>query len=257
MFNLLMAENRKITSIRMTWVLLASTLLLSLMYVLSYGLLAGQDLGQGAPAIPGVESELTVRLIFSGIGLGGYVIPIVLGIIIATSEYRYGTITLTYLATPSRWMVGVSKFFMAFIWGAIFGIIDILISLPTALAVINRNPDAYQLGTDTITSIAVGTIGGFALYAAFGVGIGMLMRNQIGAIVGALAWVLIVEAIFMALVPNIGKWLPGGAIAAMTESRAITGEAFLSVQQGIWLLSAYAVGIAIVAMITSNRRDVS
>jgi ABC-2 type transport system permease protein len=125
------------------------------------------------------------------------------------------------------------------------------------MAVINRNPDAYQLGTDTIISITAGTIGGFALYAAFGVGIGMLMRNQIGAIVGALAWVLIVEAIFMALVPNIGKWLPGGAIAAMTESRAITGEAFLNVQQGVWLLSAYAVGIAILAMITTNRRDVS
>jgi hypothetical protein len=257
MINLLKAENRKVVSTRMTWVLIASTLLLSLMYVLSYGLLAGQDLGQGAPMIPGTESELTVRLIYSGIGLGAYVIPIVLGIVIATGEYRYRTITLTYLATPDRWKVSAAKFVIAMAWGAIFALVDVAVSFPTAMALIGSNPDHFALSAGTLWTIAGGTIAGFALYAALGVGLGMMMRNQIGAIVGALTWVFIVEAIFMALVPKIGQWLPGGAMAAMTESRALTGESFLSVNQGIWLLATYSVTVIVAAMITTNRRDVS
>jgi ABC-type transport system involved in multi-copper enzyme maturation permease subunit len=227
------------------------------MYVLSYGLLAGQDLGQGAPMIPGTESELTVRLIYSGIGLGAYVMPIVLGIVVVTSEYRYRTMSLTYLATPNRWQVAVAKFVVAIVWGAIFGAITIAISLPTANLIIGNNPDAFQLGTETITAIALGTVGGFAMYSALGVGIGMLLRNQIGAIVGALTWVFVIEAIFMAIVPNVGKWLPGGAMAALTESRALTGEAFLSASQGLLLLSAYAVVVVGLAIASSNNRDLA
>ena len=257
MLKLLKSENRKMTSTRMTWVLLASTVLLSLMYVLSYGLLAGQDLGEGAPMIPGTESEMTVRLIYSGIGLGAYVIPIVLGIVIVTSEFRYRTMTLTYLASPHRWQVTAAKFVIAAVWGAIFAVVTLAISLPIANLLIGSNPDAYELGSDTITAISLGTVGGFAMYSALGVGIGMLLRNQIGAIVGALTWVFVVEAIFMAIVPNVGKWLPGGAMAALTESRALTGEAFLSANQGLWLLSTYAVVVVALAIFTSSKRDLA
>ena len=45
----------------------------------------------------------------------------------------------------------------------------------------------------------------------------------------------------MAVLPVQGKWLPGGAMAALAESRALNGIAFLTPLQGGLLLAAYAV----------------
>lgn len=256
MIGLLRAENRKIAATRMTWILLASTVALSLMYVLSYGLLAGVDLGEGV-MIPGVEAEMTVRLIYSGIAMGAYVIAIVFGIVNYTAELRHRTVTLTLLVTPHRWRVVAAKFATSALWGAIFAVIDLAICLPVAMWLINSKPNHWQLPTADLVTVGIGTVVGFALYAALGVALGALLRNQIAAIVGTLAWVMIVEAIFMALLPVQGKWLPGGAMAALAESRALNGVAFLTPTQGGLLLLAYALVIGAVASLTSVRRDVT
>ena len=255
MINVLRAENRKMLSARMTWILLAATVLLSLIYVLSYSLIAGKDLGSGM-MLPSLESELAVLLVYSGIGMGAYVIAIVLGVISSTAELRYRTATLTYLATPSRSRVLAAKFIISLIWGAGFALIDLVVCVPVSMAIINSGPH-WQIPTDMLLDISLGTVVGFSLYAALGVGLGALMRNQIGAIVGTLTWVFVVEAIFMALMPEQGKWMPGGAMAALAQSRSLQGQEFLSPQQGGYLLLIYAVVVGLVAALTSVRRDVT
>ena len=44
-----------------------------------------------------------------------------------------------------------------------------------------------------MTKIIVGGTLAAALYAALGVGLAALVRNEVGAVVGALGWVFIVE----------------------------------------------------------------
>ena len=45
---------------------------------------------------------------------------------------------------------------------------------------------------------------------------GSLIRNQTAAVVVALVWVMVVEGLLVSFLPDVGRWLPGGAVAALT-----------------------------------------
>ena len=256
MIGLLRAEAKKVSSIRMTWVLIASGVVLSLIYVLTYGLMAGQELGGQASPIPGLENEMTVRLVYSSIAMGAYVIAMVIGIVMSTSEIRYRTSTVTYLVTPDRWKVVSAKYVVALAWGAVFALIDLAICLPTAILVIGLKPH-WQIPTQDLFNMSLGTVIGFALYAALGVALGALVKNQIGAIVGALSWVMIVESVIVLIFPGPGKWLPGGAMGAMAQTVGLDGSRMLEPVAGGLLLLAYSVVLVAAASLTTVRSDVS
>ena len=47
-----------------------------------------------------------------------------------------------------------------------------------------------------------------ALWGAIGVGLGTIVRNQVGAIIGLLAWGFVVENLLFAFVPSVGRFAP-------------------------------------------------
>jgi ABC-2 type transport system permease protein len=58
-----------------------------------------------------------------------------------------------------------------------------------------------------------------ACYGLLGVALGALTRNTVAAIIGALAWVGIVElGVLQPLIPAFAKWLPTGAGRALTST---------------------------------------
>lgn len=46
-----------------------------------------------------------------------------------------------------------------------------------------------------------------ALWAPIGLAVGALLRNQIAALVGLLAWVLFVESLLFGVLPDTGRFL--------------------------------------------------
>lgn len=254
MIRLLKSEFMKLTTTRMTLILLISSLAITVMYVLLYALLAGFDTGQGM-TLPPLTSETSVRLVYSSVG-AAYVIVLVFGIIGFTSEVRHRTLTMTYLATSNRFSVIVAKFVTQFFWGVIFALINLAIGLPLAYFLVNR-VDHFEVPMSDLFYLSIGTIFAFGLYAVFGVALGALIQNQIAAVVGALVWVLIIEAIFISLWPSIGKWLPAGAASGMLDARSLDGSQFLEPIQGGLLLLAYATFTMLIATLTTVKRDIS
>lgn len=114
MIGLIKSEFRKISSTRMTAILLVSSLLLTATYVVMYALLAGFDNGTGQ-TLPPLTEEMSVRMVFSSLG-SSYVIVLVFGIIGFTQELRYRTATLTYLISPHRGQVIFAKFVAHAVW---------------------------------------------------------------------------------------------------------------------------------------------
>ena len=54
-------------------------------------------------------------------------------------------------------------------------------------------------------------------YALLGVAVGALVRNTVGAVIGALVWVQVVEQLLLAnIFPELAKWLPTGAAVGLT-----------------------------------------
>ena len=94
------------------------------------------------------------------------------------------------------------------------------------------------------------------IYTVIGVGVGALIRTQVGAIVGALVYLFVVESLIQAIPATSGayKWLPGGALEAMTAT--LGGPGLLSAWQGGLVLLGYGLAAAVLGTVLAVRRDV-
>ena len=184
---------------------------------------------------------------------------LILGIIGMTSEYRHMTITSTFLATPKRPRVLIAKGITYALLGAALGLIAFITSFAVTLIALMSDEHAP---VDIVTALQIlgGVVLAFAIYAFVGVSVGALIRNQVAAIVGALVWVLIVEALLTVFVDWIGKWLPGGALDAVLQTTNVTGrggEDILPTAIGVVVLLGYAVLFGLLASLTTLRRDIT
>ncbi len=76
---------------------------------------------------------------------------------------------------------------------------------------------------------------------------GALTRNTVGAIIGALGWVFLVEvAILQPLAPSLAKWLPTGAAIALTTPTE-AGGTNLAPAAAALVLVAWSAVVALVA----------
>jgi ABC-2 type transport system permease protein len=89
-------------------------------------------------------------------------------------------------------------------------------------------------------------------------GAGALLRNQVGAIIGALGWIFLVEPL-LTIIPGfddvIAKWFPSGAANAAAGT-ASSEDALGQVPAGL-LLAAYAAAFVAAGIVMVRRRDVS
>lgn len=94
------------------------------------------------------------------------------------------------------------------------------------------------------------------MYGALGVAVGAVVRNQTSAIVISLAWVLLVESLLVSLLPEFGRWLPGGAASALTSTAVQTGD-FLPMWAAALVLGVYVVGFSVAGARAVDQRDVA
>jgi ABC-2 type transport system permease protein len=112
----------------------------------------------------------------------------------------------------------------------------------------------------TATNLRVLAGSGLALvlYAVIGVGVGALLRNQVGAIVGSLVYLFVVENVIAGIPATASayKWLPGGALRAIVSSGQ-PGPSLLDPWQGGLLLLGYGLVAAVIGTLLTVRRDVT
>lgn len=244
MRTLIGTELRKLASVRSTWLLLAATALLAALH--ATGLLIGD---------PGGELGADIgkqRVLFSA-GMGS-VLAIVLGVLISAGEFRHGTITDTYLTTPRRGRVLSAKLAAGLFTGALAGLASAAATLAVSLPWLAAADKALPLGAGYVWLTLLGGLLWCTLYAVIGVAVGTLTRNPILGIVGALAWLYVIEGIVISAVEDVGRWLPSGAASAVGKA---VRDGLLPQWGGVLMLGAYAAVIACVAGLTTLRRDVT
>jgi hypothetical protein len=112
-----------------------------------------------------------------------------------------------------------------------------------------------------LNTFIASTIGG-AVLGVIGVAIGTLVRNQMLAITGALIYLFVVDPILLALLPEVGKYLPTGLITAMLAIDINAPELgfdtsnYLPPLEATGLLLIYGTVFAAVAIGTSLKRDI-
>jgi ABC-2 type transport system permease protein len=279
MIGTLRSEALKLTTLRLWWVLA----IIMIGYVaFTSGLLGGlfgamlDSAGGGAgdaPAAPGAPSfgpESLPPLVYSIATAIGYVFPLILGVLAATAEVRYQTLTPTFLAVPRRGRVLAAKLIVIALAGGIFGVFGLIGSMGAGAPLLAAFGVDPLLGESDTWAMAGRIIIASALWAIIGVGVGALIPNQIAAIVVVLAFTQFVEPILRfgtsiwEWTANVGKFLPGAASDALVGSSIFTslGAATASTQalewwQGGLVLLGIAAVVTIAGYLTTWRRDIT
>lgn len=246
MSRLLRAELLKIRTTRLWWALLLAAVGLVALQVALGTLLAGQ---QGTP---GLESDRAVRNIWGGAGNAG-ILAMILGIIVLAGEYRHMTMTSTALVTPRRGRVVAAKLGAAALVGLVYGLVACVVTAAIAVPLLSAKG---ATGHAEVVPILGGAILATVLYAIVGVGVGALVRNQVAAVVGALIWVLVVEALVVVFLPEVGRWLPGGAANAILQASTPNGG-LLPAWGGALLFCGYGLLFALLGARFAVRRDIT
>lgn len=242
------AELLKVRSTRTTVGLLAGMTVLTLLIVILSGLLSHPD------ALASQRDQLNlfgnggVALIFSSLA----------GVLLITSEYRYGTIHPTLLFTPRRRRVLTAKLTAGLLAGLAFGAAAIALALGIGSLMLAARGIPSALHGRQIALLIGGGLAGIALRGALGVGLGALVRNLAAAIAAALAWIALIEGIAGQLLGSgLARWLPFYASQALDRTNISAATRLLPQWEGGVVLLGYAAAFAAAAVITTLKRDVT
>jgi ABC-2 type transport system permease protein len=238
------AEFLKIRSTRTTLGLVLGMIALLVLFALLVGLLTKAG---------NLTSKEDQRGLF-GVGSIAGVFSALAGVLLVTSEYRFGTIRPTFLFTPRRSRVITAKLAASLAAGLALGLVAEAVGFTIGYACLAGRGIPLALNGGDITLLVLGTIAAIALWGAIGVGIGAIVRNQVGTVIGLLAWGFIVENLLFAFVPTIGRLTPGQAQNALT---GLTTNHLLSPAAGGAVLIAWTLGLALAGLALTARRDVN
>lgn len=204
--------------------------------------------GFGLETVEGVRNVL-------GASSSGAMIALILGILAMSGEYRHQTVTQTFLVTPLRHRVVAAKFAAFALVGLALAVAASALTLAIALPWLASEGADVRILQD-IGPVFLGATAGSVLYGALGVAVGALIRNQAAAIVIALAWIMVIEGLLVGLLPELGRWLPGGAASALTSSSVKAGD-LLPMWAAVLVLGAYAIGFTVAGSRVVVERDVA
>jgi ABC-type transport system involved in multi-copper enzyme maturation permease subunit len=186
----------------------------------------------------------------------GALFAALLGAMAITAEIRHGTIRPTFLVSPLRYRVVAAKVLASTLIGAAYGLAACLLAAGIGTAVLRTRGYDVRLDAEDYLLFLVGGTVGVALWAAIGVGVGALVRNQVPALVGLCAWLLFVEGLLLGDVADIdavGRFAPGAAAAALSGQDP---DRLLAPAIGVIVLAVYAVVTAAAGSLVTSRRDV-
>ncbi len=188
----------------------------------------------------------------------GALFAALLGALSITSEIRHGTIRPTFLATPRRGRVVTAKAAASALAGLAIGLLAEALTAGLESAGLATRSIHIALSAGNYVQLLVGGALSAALWAAIGVGVGTIVRNQAGAVVGLCVWLLLIETTLIGNVPGAGKFVPGagaGALAGAIQTQS--ASKLLTPAFGALLLAAYAAAAIAAGLITTERRDIN
>ncbi len=263
------AELRKFFTTRMWWGMAIGVFLAGALFSIVFALFvpgSRQQNGGGnsGPALPGLDNTAMVSTVYTaGLSLA-YLLTLVVGVMAIGSEYRHKTITSTFLSTPRRVRVMVAKVASLLGIGAFYGLVFLAGSVGvggTAIAIkgFSPVPEAGPIARALALSLLV-----LGLWSLIGLGAGILIPNQVAAILIAVGAAWILEPLLGFLLglvswgQSIVPYMPSQATTAMVgQINTSTTVQPLSWWAGALVLVAYAAVLAGIGSVLTVRRDVT
>jgi ABC-2 type transport system permease protein len=198
----------------------------------------------------------------------GLLFALTLGTLLMTNEFYHQTATATFLTTPERTRVILAKLATAMFAAAFFWVFTTAISLATGAIFFGaKGYDPQLTEWPVLRAILLNGLA-FGLWGVLGVGLGVLIRSQIGAVItGAVAYIIgtfLVQNILFALYFLLNwKWVldasvfwPGIASQVMISPEP-PFEGSPAWWAGALVLVGYGIVFGVVGTLITRRRDIS
>jgi ABC-2 type transport system permease protein len=278
----LRGERRKLTTTRVWWqfaVAVAVTTGLGLLLSVGTTDDALHHGGKGAPPqgfadVSTAPAHLVASFaadVFTSGQFFGSMFATLLAVLLITNEYRHQTATTTFLASPRRTTVIVSKFLMAMIAATAVWVLSTAIDLAVGVYYFSSQGLSSQLGSWTVERAIL--INGlvFALWGVFGLGIGVLFRSQVAATVitvllytvgvyGALGVVAAIQR-FVYHHDSVVAWIvlyPGYAAQIATDPHSTNlPDNSIPWWVGVLVMLGYGLVMTTTGTILLRRRDIT
>ncbi len=272
---LVRTELRKYLTTRLAWGMALAMFALGAIFSGLFGafLVYGSIVPDGPPTSEVVPPLVLARLVYTAGIQVGYLLALVIGVLSIGQEFRHKTISGTFLATPRRGRVVAAKVVALVViasTNALAHILGCLVGGGVLLAIndLPLFPEPVELGRTLLLILLV-----LALWSLIGLGIGVLIPNQVAALIIAVAAAWIVE-------PLLGFGLTlvdgGDALARFFPSQATSAtlDLFTGIEPGLasalgaaddplrwWVaalvLFAYAAVMTVIGWVLTRSRDIA
>ena len=277
MSNLVRSELRKYFTTRMWWGMAVAMFLIGAVFAAftGYFMLYGQmPVGQTTVSMRDAVPELTlVRMIYTAGIQFAYMLALVIGVLSMGQEFRHKTVSNTFLAGPRRHQVvfaKVTSLVIILIVNAVAHIAGAMVGggILLTTAGISLFPDPGAI-TQTFALMALILI----VWGLIGLGLGVLISNQVAALFLGIAVALIIEPLvafaltFSDGLDVLAKFFPSqattatlslfsGADPGLAEAMGAAGEQ-LTWWGGALTLLAYAAVMTLIGLWLTRRRDIT
>ena len=247
------AELLKLRTSRLPWGLLGLTVAITGLHHLLFDSNAG---GTGHTSIPSLATRAGQS---QAIAIPSEVLlfATVLGVIVASGEFRHRTATTTYLAIPNRVQVLGAKAIAASTMGLLFGLVASIVAAAIGLVFMSSGGDHLLLSTATLARYLAGATLAAGLLAAGGVALGSLIRSQIGAIITVFVWGFIVEQTIGGVYSSAQRYLPYSAAGTLAGAKLDSHATPLPFGVVAVLVAVIAALISTIAARTSLKADIT
>ncbi len=234
----------------------------------TFGVLATGALDTRATNTPALPADVVPPLVYSLATSVGYVFPLLIGTLLVTNEFRHKTLTPTFLATPRRGVALGGKVIAGVLMGLLYAVVALLAAVGIGAGALALVGVDTRLGEGETWAMIARMVVAFVLWALIGIGVGTLVRNQVAAVVGVLAFTQFVEPIlrtvagFVDGLSSVTTALPGAASDALVGASIYTSIGGAAGSTLTWwggglILLAYAVVLLGLGYLVSWRRDVA
>jgi ABC-2 type transport system permease protein len=184
---------------------------------------------------------------------------LVIGVIGVTTEFRHGTITPSLLVEPVRTRLMAAKLAAQLIAGLALGAVSYGVCAGIVSVILSGRGIATGMSTSDWIGAVIGGAVATMLFAALGLGVGALLRNQVGAIVVVLAWVFVIENLLGIIPGGFGNGIKKYGLNGVGHSLARTASHASRIGQlpaGL-LLIGYVLVLVTAGTMVVRQRDVS
>jgi ABC-2 type transport system permease protein len=184
----------------------------------------------------------------------GAILVLVAGVIGMAGDWRHGQATQAFLTTPRRARVVAAKTITFMGVGAVYGVAAGAAAAATAWGWYRSEGLTLPVGRSAVWLTLLGCLAVAVLFGILGVAVGAVTRNQVAGIVGAVAWMVLVEPALFAASPRVFRWLPGTASFSL---RRQPGDGLLAIGPAAAAILAVVVAASAIGWRLVERDDVT